>query len=495
MNKQDLNNNGGLLSTALNNISSIKNSYTGGSVTETITNGFFTVDNKWNVTYWNKSAEKLLGVAAKDILGKNLWEEFAGILPLEFYAVYYKAFLQDIPIHFEEYWGEMGTWFDVITYYCDDTLSVSFKSSNQPYPQYQEEPVQRLKILTELYRFVTEVTNDCLWEWNLQTKEIFWIDGGHKKVFGYKVENALIPQAFWESRLHPDDKDRILAGLHKTLTEATSAVWEDQYRFKKVDGTYVYVHDRGHIIYDKDNIAGRMIGATKDITDKIFLENKVIEERLKKQRDITDAVITAQDKERAYVQQQLNENLNQILCAIKLYLQLANTYVDERELYLEKSFGYVGDVIEEIRKISKTLAVPSMIIGLLESIRVLVMDFIAIHPMKLSFISNDFDEIGVNEKLQLNIFRILQEQLINIHKHAKATSAVIDLSRNKNIITLVIADNGIGCDITKTEQGVGIRNIISRAQLYNGSVTILSEPKKGYEMKVVLSFEPVAKRI
>ena len=51
-------------------------------VTETLTNGFFTVDNKWIVKFWNKAAEKLLKVEAKDILGKNLWETFAAAIPV-----------------------------------------------------------------------------------------------------------------------------------------------------------------------------------------------------------------------------------------------------------------------------------------------------------------------------------------------------------------------------------------------------------------------------
>jgi PAS domain S-box-containing protein len=103
--------------------------YQGKPIAEIITNGFFTVDRKWTVTYWNSAAEELLGVRAGDIVGKNLWSEFASIIPLNFYAVYHKAFLQDIPVHFEEYWGEMGAWFNVITYHCDDTLSVSFKAA------------------------------------------------------------------------------------------------------------------------------------------------------------------------------------------------------------------------------------------------------------------------------------------------------------------------------------------------------------------------------
>src|SRR5687768_13154078 len=81
--------------------------YQGKPITEIIANGFFTVDRKWTVKYWNRAAEELLGVRAGDIVGKNLWSEFAGILPLDFYAFYHKAFLQDVPVHFEEYWGEM----------------------------------------------------------------------------------------------------------------------------------------------------------------------------------------------------------------------------------------------------------------------------------------------------------------------------------------------------------------------------------------------------
>src|ERR1700733_5580208 len=105
--------------------------YAGKPIAEIIDNGFFTVDKQWTVQYWNKAAEKILKVRATDIVGKNLWEVFAEIIPLEFYAVYHKAFEKNIPVHFQEYWGEMGSWFDVITYYCDNTLSVSFKSSNR----------------------------------------------------------------------------------------------------------------------------------------------------------------------------------------------------------------------------------------------------------------------------------------------------------------------------------------------------------------------------
>src|SRR5690349_21172830 len=109
-----------------------KNVYDGTLITEIIGNGFFIVDRKWTVKYWNKKAEKLLNIKAKDIIGKNLWEQFSEILPVNFYANYHKAFLKDIPVHFEEYWEELEAWFDVVTWHSDNSLFVSFKSNSYP---------------------------------------------------------------------------------------------------------------------------------------------------------------------------------------------------------------------------------------------------------------------------------------------------------------------------------------------------------------------------
>jgi PAS domain S-box-containing protein len=470
-----------------------KTNYLGKPITEIITNGFFTVDQHWTVIYWNKAAETLLGVPAVDIIGKNLWEEFAGAIPVDFYTIYHNAFIQDIPRHFEEYWGKMGAWFDVITYHCDDTLSVSFRSRN--HPAHSGRLQQQFKMLNELYQFVTEVTNDCLWEWDLHTKELFWIDGGHKRVFGYQIVNALIPQSFWENHLHPNDKVRILNRLNKILSEGSDSIWEDEYRFQRADGSYAYVHDRAHIIYDVDEVACRMIGATQDITVRKSAEIKLLEsekklarERLTRQKEMTHAVLVAQENERSEIGKELHDNLNQILGAAKLYIEMAKTDEENREMCLEKSSGFIVNVIEEIRRISKTLSTPGMNMGLFDSIKILLDDLIMIHKIKIEFKEAGINEEDLDERLQLTIFRIIQEQLNNILKHAKATCATINLTKHRNKIILHISDNGNGCDILEAEKGIGIINIKSRAELYHGRVTVVSKPGEGYSLKVVLPF-------
>jgi signal transduction histidine kinase len=443
-------------------------------MTEIIPNGFFVVDHKWIVKAWNRAAEDLLAVKAKDIVGRNLWEAFVKVIPLQFYTVYHKAFLQDIPVHFVEYWAEMGAWFDVVTYYYEDNLSVSFKCSNQPV--HQEILEQRLKTLNELYRYVTEVTNDCLWEWNLTAKEFFWIDGGHKRVFGYPIVNAIIPQQFWENRLHPEDKLRILTRLKKVIAAGTATVWEAEYRFRKVDDEYAFVQDRAHIIYGEDGRASRMIGATLDITQRKMVEKAV-----------TEAVLNAQERERADIGKELHDNLNQILGAAKMYIELAKTDDENREMCLDKSSGYLMTVIEAIRKISKVLTFPEKrIMGLSESINILLDDLIVIQPLKIEFNKHGIDEKDLSEKIRLDILRIVQEQLNNILKHANASFATITLTQQTSRIMLQIVDDGDGCEILRDSKGVGIINIKSRAESHNGKVRIISKPGEGFELQVEL---------
>jgi two-component system sensor histidine kinase UhpB len=461
-----------------------KNTYPGSDITQTLTNGFFSVNEQWVVKYWNKAAEELLGVRSQDIVGKNLLEKFADIIPSEFHSVSQKAFLNDIPLHFEEFWGEMGAWFDVITYYCDNTLSVSFKSSDHLHNGSPKNPTERLKTITELYKLVTEITNDCLWEWNLQEEEIFWIDGGHKRMFGYQVENALIPQSFWESRIHPEDKIRVLKKLKETFKKGKDCLWNDEYRFGRADGTYAHVHDRAHIIF-KEGKASKMIGATQDVSEKVLLQEKLDEQKLSNQREITAAILTAHENERKEIGRELHDNLNQVLAVTKMYIQLAQKNENERDMYLEKSTGFITGIIEEISKISKTLVPPGMeLLGLSDNIEILLKDFRVLNPIEIDFQEDGFNIKTLDAKLQLNIFRIIQEQLNNISRHSKATHAGIKLSENKNEIILVIADNGKGCDMTKRTNGIGIRNIMSRAELYYGTASFVSKPGKGYSITV-----------
>ena len=90
------------------------------------------------------------------------------------------------------------------------------------------------------------------------------------------------------------------------------------------------------------------------------------------------------------------------------------------------------------------------------------------------------------------LFRIIQEQTNNIVKHAKAKNVIINLRASKGWINLEITDDGQGFNLKKTKKGVGLTNIINRAELFNGKVEITTAPKNGCTIKVSI---PLATKI
>jgi two-component system sensor histidine kinase UhpB len=82
------------------------------------------------------------------------------------------------------------------------------------------------------------------------------------------------------------------------------------------------------------------------------------------------------------------------------------------------------------------------------------------------------------------MYRIVQEQLNNILKHSNATEALIELKTMRNRLQLNIIDNGVGFDTRKKNRGIGLNNIISRVEMQNGKMEIISAPGKGCTLKI-----------
>jgi len=95
-------------------------------------------------------------------------------------------------------------------------------------------------------------------------------------------------------------------------------------------------------------------------------------------------------------------------------------------------------------------------------------------------------EEQIEDKRKLTVFRIVQEQLNNIVKHARATRVLIRLSMEGSDLVVTVADNGVGFDVGRHRKGVGITNIISRAELFSGKVEIQSQPGEGTTLTVSL---------
>jgi PAS domain S-box-containing protein len=118
----------------------------------------------------------------------------------------------------------------------------------------------------ERYALVARATNDVIWDWDAEHGTIIWNDA-LQTMFGYapdQIDNRL---QWWDSHLHPDDRERVVAGINGIIEKGGSS-WSDEYRFERADGSFTEVLDRGYVARSEDGKPVRMIGAMLDVTER-----------------------------------------------------------------------------------------------------------------------------------------------------------------------------------------------------------------------------------
>ena len=342
---------------------------------------------------------------------------------------------------------------------------------------------EEYRLANERYDIVANATHDLIWDWDLETNEIYRDPKGLWKVYGIKKNETIKHINDWLERVHYEDLSRVQNVILKIVNAKDENIFDVEYRFKRENGDYAYIYDRGYILRNKEGKAYRMIGAAQDITEKKRLE----EELVNQQKAITQATISTQEKERTEISKELHDNVNQVLTTTKLYLDLAIANPELKDELIAKSSKNIISAITEIRKLSQSLMIPSLEdLGLLDSIEDLVESINATKKIHAVFVHEKIDETVLNENQKLTLFRITQEALNNIIRHANATRTTIELSNNKNRVQLIIKDNGKGFDSFSTKKGAGLNNIRNRVYLLSGQLTINTHPGKGCTLVVEL---------
>ena len=226
--------------------------------------------------------------------------------------------------------------------------------------------------------------------------------------------------------------------------------------------------------------------AVSDITEKTLLEQKFDEERILKQQEITDAVITAEENERHAIGQELHDNVNQLLATARLYIGIAKQRIGKKNYELiSEADTFIDTAINEIRNLSHSLISPFIDeYGLLQALDHLTG---TVSKGSMLMINKEIaiDENTIEVKLKLAIYRIVQEQLNNIIKYAKATAITISLNQHEDTVSLAVKDNGAGFDTSRSSKGMGLLNIRTRASLFKGRLNIISSPGNGCTMEVI----------
>jgi len=242
----------------------------------------------------------------------------------------------------------------------------------------------------------------------------------------------------------------------------------------------------------KHNNRQRILVTSHDITEKIKLEQKISLLKVANQQKITRATINGQEKERDQVGRNLDDNINQLLAAAMIYLEFALTNEQLRIDYIERGKEILSKAINEIRALSNSLAPPLLKdFGFKDSLEELIENYVKSQTLNITLV---FDEKlnDVKKEIEILLFRIIQEQLNNILKHANAKNIQISLSMTDQI-HLSIIDDGNGFNTALPRKGSGITDMINRVELYNGSVEFISELQGGCTVLINIPSEIASK--
>jgi len=219
-------------------------------------------------------------------------------------------------------------------------------------------------------------------------------------------------------------------------------------------------------------------------------ESKLASEKMLK---LTHKTINVQEEERKRVSRELHDGINQLLVSVRYKLDFAKNLLNKPKAHsnnevkstIDQADEILSSGIQEIRRISRDLR-PTILddLGLASALNSLLTDFSERNHIHVEH-NNEIKEQNFSHEIETAFYRIVQEALNNIEKHAQsATKVALDITQKRNYINLTISNDGIGfdkqtLDQTNPDRGLGLRNMVERTELLEGNLTVSSSLKKG----------------
>lgn len=296
--------------------------------------------------------------------------------------------------------------------------------------------------------------------------KIIYVSPSIENFFGTSDAEHLGQNAF--EYIHPDDVGRLAERFVDVLENPGKPIFIETKALTK-DKQTIWVEGTVTNLLGSDGIHG-IVCNFRDVSARKHAERQLIQ-----------ATIEAQDKEREDIGRELHDNVNQILTTARLYLDCVVDNGENQPEMIRRSSTIITSAIEEIRKLSRSmtqsfhpeLGLRLSIEDLLQNIRLLS------DGKEIGLEFSMPDETALDNKFKTALFRIIQEQLNNVLKHSDARRVDVSLRQQQGQIQLKIADNGKGFDPLQKRDGIGINNIITRSETFQGLVHFDTAPGKG----------------
>lgn len=354
-----------------------------------------------------------------------------------------------------------------------------------------------IKKNNERYELVTKATRDIIWDWDIKNGAVFRSANYHK-IFGYDPQEDDESLEKWLERIHPDDRERVLQEMTASVSSSESNLWEDEYRQRKQNGEYVYIQDRGYIIYNKRGEPVRMVGAMRDITQQKLLE-------IERQKITDDLIIKNQHLEQfAYI---VSHNLRAPVANIIGFTELfkePGIDKDKQEMIMQELAGCTTKLDTVIVDLNQILHEQNDLLQnrekvLFREIAEEVISSLKGHIEKEgAVLKTDFSRAEGLVAIKSYVHSIFFNLISNSLKYRKPdTALVIDIKsqRKKGKVILTFRDNGLGIDLNVNQgqifglykrfhnnvegKGMGLFMVKKQVESLRGTITLSSEVNMG----------------
>jgi PAS domain S-box-containing protein len=314
---------------------------------------------------------------------------------------------------------------------------------------------------------------------------------------GYQPDEFTADPGFWVAHLHPDDRSRVLADL-SSISDSDRRARE--YRFLRQDGTYCWLLDERRVVRDEAGASQEMIGFWIDISRRKEAEEALHQHQRELQRsraelqDLTAKLLVAQDGERQRIARDLHDDFSQRLAAVVLDVSSLRQQPPLAPELMSKALEPIQGALEELSHDLHDLAYrlhPSLLrhAGLQAVVEDHIRKAIERTGLHIALKSNGLPA-SIPIEWSTCLFRVLQESLQNVAKHANATEVVVKLSGSSKGIGLSVTDNGRGFERGASGHltGLGLVSMQERLRLLNGFLNIHSRPADGTKVCAWIPF-------
>lgn len=289
--------------------------------------------------------------------------------------------------------------------------------------------------------YLSLASNEGIWDLYLPTQVVYYNDQMYQ-LFGYSHEEMADNNFWWQNNIHPEESENVLKAFNELL-DGTSTKWQGFYRFKTKSGEYIPVFERIYVVRGRENEPLRLVGSMMDTTSLNKAEEELEENEKKLKKQILKNVIESDQVEKKKISFELNENINQVLAAVNLKIDLLKQFIEKTKIsQIDEVKELLNDSISDIRTINRKLY-PTGINRL--GLQPILEDELRYFKKNtgINFSLSIDKKIGnINKDYLLIIYHVILDKLESLSELKNALNVSIFIRCFKNKTLMSITDDG-----------------------------------------------------